>query len=316
MNRIWHEYFGAGIVEPFDDFRSTNIPTNRELLDRLAGYFVENGFRLKALHRIILNSRTYQLSSQSPGVSREIKPFERLLFVRYEPRKLPAEVLLDSISQATGVPHAFRGYPKGTRAMDLYIPDAPDYFLVTFGFPRRDVMADRSKTPTLGQALHLINGDSAMKKIEARENVLSGLLSEGLSDADIIGRLYERAFSRLPSERESRGADGVCPVRARGGTHPPAAPSKASSGLFLIRRSFSSTIRLCGICSIPGITACSRRNFLKIGTLAFGGLNLPDLSGGRGRQERNLLHCPVPERRCQPARFLRSQARGARGYSG
>ena len=160
VNRIWHEYFDVGIVEPFDDFRSTNPPSNRQLLDRLAAYFADSGFRLKALHRIILNSRVYQLSSQDPFRKDPPGPLERLLFARYQPRKLTAEVLLDSIVDVTEVPHHFKGYTQGTRAMDLYIPDIPDYFLVTFGEPRRDVLADRIKTPTLSQALHLMNGET------------------------------------------------------------------------------------------------------------------------------------------------------------
>src|SRR5207302_9123403 len=134
VNRVWHEYFNTGIVEPFDDFRSTNMPTNRQLLDRLARHFIDAGYRLKELHRIILNSRTYQVSCEPyPGAS---EPMQRLLFARYFARKLPAEVLLDSVSQVTGVAHKFRGYPEGTSAKDIYIPDNPEYFLVTFSFPR------------------------------------------------------------------------------------------------------------------------------------------------------------------------------------
>ena len=156
----------VGLVEPFDDFRSTNPPTNRQLLDRLAEYFVDSGFRLKALHRIILNSRAYQLSSISETATQSAEP-ERLLFARYQPRRLSAEVLLDAISQVTGVAHTFQNYPKGTRAMDVDVPDNPDYFLVAFGLPRRDVLADRSKSPTMGQALHMMNGETVMRKVRA-----------------------------------------------------------------------------------------------------------------------------------------------------
>lgn len=201
VNRIWHEYFDAGVVEPFDDFRSTNPPTNRELLDALARSFAENGFRFKSLHRIILNSRTYQLSSVDSDPSRNPGGLERLLFARYTPRKLSAEVLLDAISQVTNVPHPFPNYPKGTRALDVYAPDSPDYFLVAFGFPRRDVLADRTKSPTLSQALHLMNGDSIMTKVESPGNVLANLLSNNDSTT-IITLLYERAYSRQPTSTE------------------------------------------------------------------------------------------------------------------
>lgn len=200
VNRIWHEYFDAGIVEPFDDFRSTNPPTNRELLDSLAKFFTDGGFRLKPLHRIILNSRAYQLSSADLDGTRNPGNLERLLFARYTPRKLSAEVLLDAVSQMTSVPHSFPNYPKGTRAMDVYAPDNPDYFLVTFGFPRRDVLADRSKSPTLSQALHLMNGNSLMAKVRAADNILVTLLS--LPDNESVTKLYERAYSRPPSTEE------------------------------------------------------------------------------------------------------------------
>ncbi len=201
VNRIWHEYFQTGIVEPFDDFRSTNPPSNRELLDRLAAFFIDSGFHLKALHRLILNSRTYQLSSRPVTPANEEK-LERLLFARYEVRKLPAEAHLDAISQVTGVAHPFRNYPEGTRAMDVDAADAPDYFLVAFGFPRRDIICERAKSPTLGQALHMINGDTVLKKVQAPDNDLSRWLAEGWPDNRIVEVIYERAYARPPSERE------------------------------------------------------------------------------------------------------------------
>ncbi len=200
VNRIWHEYFNTGIVEPFDDFRSTNMPTNRELLDRLAQYFVDSGYSLKRLHRIILTSRTYQASSQP--VSERESSVERLLFARYFPRKLPAEVLLDSISQVTDVANQFRGYPAGTSAKDLYAPDNPDYFLSTFGFPRRDILSGRSESPTLGQALQMMNGETIQERLESEKNILTSLLNSGLSDTEMIAALYERAYSRLPGDSE------------------------------------------------------------------------------------------------------------------
>jgi hypothetical protein len=201
VNRIWHEYFQAGLVEPFDDFRSTNPATNKELLDRLAAFFVDSGFHFTALHRLILNSRTYQLSSRSAGPAANPE-LDRLLFARYEVRKLPAEVLLDSISQVTGVAHPFSNYPAGTRAMDLYVPDAPDYFLVAFGLPRRDIICERSKTPTLSQALHMINGDTVRKKVDASDNVLGAWIKDGWSDDRIIAEIYLDSYARPASGSE------------------------------------------------------------------------------------------------------------------
>jgi hypothetical protein len=200
VNRIWHEYFRTGIVEPFDDLRVSNPPTNPRLLDSLARQFAESGYRLKALHRAILNSSTYQLSSRAVAGSNTPEPLERLLFARYQPRKLPAEVLLDSVSQVTGVPHTFANHPKGTRAMDVYQPDGPDYFLVTFGFPRRDILCERAAAPTLGQALHLMNGKTIQSKVEDTANILSSW--EALADSEVPRALYERAFSRQPNDAE------------------------------------------------------------------------------------------------------------------
>jgi len=200
VNRIWHEYFNTGIVEPFDDFRSTNVPTNRELLDRLAQHFMEHEYRLKPLHKAILNSRTYQASCENSPESSEA--VQRLLFARYFQRKLPAEVLLDSISQVTGVPAKFRGYPEGTSAKDLYPPDNPDYFLVTFGFPRRDILSGRSQSPTLSQALHMMNGETVRENVESNSNILTELLKDHLSDAETISALCERAYSRVPQDSE------------------------------------------------------------------------------------------------------------------
>ena len=204
-NRIWHEYFNTGIVEPFDDFRSTNMPTNRELLDSLARYFIDSGYHLKELHRIILKSRAYQASCEPPSGGSE--SVQQLLFARYFPRKLPAEVLLDSISQVTDLANKFRGYPEGTLAKDLYAPDNPEYFLVTFGFPRRDILSSRSQSPTLSQALHMMNGETIREKIESSQNVLAELLKNDPSGAGAVSALYERAYSRLPREAESRVLD-------------------------------------------------------------------------------------------------------------
>jgi hypothetical protein len=148
----------------------------------------------------------YQLSSVEPSRSRDPGRLERLLFARYTPRKLSAEVLLDAVSQVTGVAHTFRNYPKGTRAIDVDVPDGPDYFLVTFGLPRRDVLADRSKTPTLSQALHLMNGDSIAQKLRAENNVLAELLSGARTDEAAVSELFERAYARPASPVEMKRA--------------------------------------------------------------------------------------------------------------
>jgi hypothetical protein len=98
------------------------------------------------------------------------------------------------------VPHTFSGYPKGTRAMDVYQPDQPDYFLVTFGFPRRDILCERTATPTLGQVLHLMNGKTIQLKVEDKDNILASWVT--LSDTEVARALYERAYARRPNDAE------------------------------------------------------------------------------------------------------------------
>ena len=202
VNRIWAEYFGAGIVEPADDFRSTNMASHPALLDRLAAEFIAGGFRLKPIHRLILNSSTYQLSSRAPGRDNGADPLEKALLARYEPRKLPAEVLLDSLGQVTGVPQPFGNYPEGTTAKDLVASIGSTYFLTTFGHPRRDIMETRSQAPSLAQALHLMNADSVREKIESPKNVLAELLERTIDDRAILEALYLRAYARTPAAKE------------------------------------------------------------------------------------------------------------------
>ena len=207
VNRVWYEYFRRGIVEPFDDFRSTNRPSHPALLDDLAAFFIDSGFRFKALHRLILNSKTYQLAAHAPDRPGGENPLEDALFARYLPRKLPAEVLLDAISQVTGVPEEFRNYPPGTSPKELIASIGATHFLTTFGHPRRDIMEARSNAPSLAQALQMMNGDVLANRIRSDGFVLEQLLRTGLGDRDIVDALYGRALARLPDESERRAVD-------------------------------------------------------------------------------------------------------------
>ena len=202
VNRVWAEYFAAGIVEPADDFRSTNMPTHPELLDKLAAHFIDNGFRFKALHRAILNSKTYQLASHTEDRPGGTDPLERLLLARYEPRKLPAEVLLDSVVQVTGVPQSFGNYPAGTSPKELIASIGATYFLTTFGFPRRDIMERRSESPSLAQALHLMNSDSVKEKVENKDNSLAFWLARHSDDRPVLDSLYLAAYSRPATDAQ------------------------------------------------------------------------------------------------------------------
>jgi hypothetical protein len=161
-NRLWKHFFGRGLVEPEDDLRSTNPATNEPLLDYLAGQLVAQRFDLKAVMREILESHVYQLSSVPNASNAE----DEQNFSHYLPRRLPAEVLLDAISDATSVGESYPGYPPGTRAVQLWDNRLPSYFLEIFGRPERTSPCEcgRSSEPTMAQALHLMNAP----EIEAR----------------------------------------------------------------------------------------------------------------------------------------------------
>ena len=197
-NRVWYEYFGRGIVEPFDDFRSTNRATHPQLLDELARRFIASGYRFTTLHRLILNSKTYQLSAHSADRVGGEDPLEEILFARYVPRKLPAEVLLDAISQVTDKPEEFPNYPAGTTPKELIASIGATYFLTTFGHPRRDVMGARENTPSLAQALQMMNGDVLKERLSEDDNILGALIGRGLTDREIVDRLYLRAYAAPP----------------------------------------------------------------------------------------------------------------------
>lgn len=201
VNRVWAEYFTRGIVEPPDDFRSTNRPTHPELLDKLAEHFVAGGFRFKALHRVILNSRTYQLAAHTADRPGGADPMETVLFARYEPRKLSAEVLLDAVTQVTGVAPEFSGYPAGTSPKELIAGIGRPAFLETFGFPQRDIMGPRNEAPSMAQSLHLMNNDALRNRIEKPENALAALLANP-DDSAAVDSLYQSAYSRSPTPKQ------------------------------------------------------------------------------------------------------------------
>ena len=205
VNRVWAEYFTIGIVDPPDDFRSTNMPSHPALLDRLAAHFIDSGFRFKPLHRLILNSTAYRLAAHTPERPGGSDPLEKPLFARYQPRKLPAESLMDAVTQLTGVPFDFGNYPVGTSPKNLIASIGATQFLTTFGFPRRDIMERRSESPSLSQALHLMNSDGMYKMLQNESNVLGELLTREPEDRPAVSALYLRAYSRPPSDKQWSG---------------------------------------------------------------------------------------------------------------
>lgn len=203
VNRVWGNFMGRGLTDPIDDVRATNPASNEELFDALVKDFTKD-FDVKRLMRTIMNSGTYQLSSE-PSASNQS---DNKYYSHYLIKRLPAEVLLDSMSKVTGVPTAFDGYPMGTRALQLPDVVIKSEFLNVFGRPKRVICdaGERSSEPSIAQALHVINGDTLNKKLLAKDSYVALFQKLGLSDARMIEQVYLSAFSRLPSEDEKKKA--------------------------------------------------------------------------------------------------------------
>jgi len=211
VNRVWSWFFGRGLVEPVDDFRSTNPSTHPELLEKLAADFREHGHDLRRLMRLIVTSRTYQLS----GLPNETNKDDQLNYSHAIPRPLDAEVLLDAISDVTGVPEVFSTSvsdppaanagqaPLGTRAINLHEADVYySRFLELYGRPNRLTVPARSTKANLGQALDMLAGPAYNEKLMAKGSRLGRLLESGAPDGKIVEELYLAALGRLPTREE------------------------------------------------------------------------------------------------------------------
>jgi hypothetical protein len=198
VNRIWRHFLGTGLVEPVDDLRASNPPSNPELWRALNQEFVSKKYDLRHLMRVILNSRTYQLSAATTPANAKDQRF----FSHYYARRLPAEVLLDAIAQATEVPDRFPGYPEGTRAGQLPDPTLKSYFLTVFGRSERVTACacERSGEVTLPQVLHLQNGETVVQKIASSQGRLARLMKK--TDDEVRDELFLATRSRLPTMAE------------------------------------------------------------------------------------------------------------------
>ncbi len=200
VNRVWANFMGPGLVEPVDDMRLTNPPSNPELLEALSSYLVEQGFDLKALMRLILQSSTYQRTSQPLPENAADERF----YSHYYPRRLMAEVLLDAMSQVTGVPTQLGDYPLGWRALQLPDSNVESYFLKTFGRPDRVITCEceRTSDPSMVQVLHLANGRSLNEKLQAAGNRLEQQLAAGWPPERLVEEAYLAALARRPTAEE------------------------------------------------------------------------------------------------------------------
>ncbi|MEC9111938.1 MAG: DUF1549 domain-containing protein [Verrucomicrobiota bacterium] len=209
VNRYWKHFFNRAIVEPEDDMRVTNPPTNPELLQDLSNQFISTGYDIKDLIRTICNSTTYQLSA----IPNEHNAGDRQNYSRYYPKRLPAEVLLDSIDRMTGSPTSFAGQLPGTRAVAL--PDdsynSSSYFLTVFGRPEMDSACEceRAQGASLAQTLHLLNSKNIQDKLSGAGGNAQKLTSQKERvNEDKITELYKLAFSRNPKDDEMKTAIG------------------------------------------------------------------------------------------------------------
>lgn len=215
-NFIWYHLMGSGLVEPIDDFRLTNPASNPALLEALSQRLIESQFDLRTLVREIVNSRTYQLSSEC----NETNADDSTSYSHSAIRRLPAEVILDLQSDILDLPALFGGFEPGLRAVQ--IPgvqrvrpkdddvQSGDRFLKTFGKPDR-IMAcecERSNETTLKQALALL-GSGLNQRLANPDNWLARISASSASDSDLVDQLYWRTLSRPPSEAEMRAASDM-----------------------------------------------------------------------------------------------------------
>lgn len=198
-NRVFAHFMGSGIVEPVDDVRVSNPASNPELLSELGRRLVEYQFDLKRLVRDICTSHAYQRSTQT----NETNQHDTRNYAYASVRRIPAEMLLDCISQATDTKDKFRGLPLGARAVQIADGSTSDYFLTTFGrSPRTTVcQCEASTDPSLSQALHLLNGHATQGKIR-QGNLISAWLEQQLTIPQIIQKIYVRCLSRQPTDEE------------------------------------------------------------------------------------------------------------------
>jgi hypothetical protein len=203
-NIVWAHFFGRGIVHDVDDVRVSNPPVNAPLLDALAQHFTEYKYDFKRLVRDICTSRTYQLST----LANESNAFDERNFSHATLRRIRAEILLDVISQVTETKDKFTGLPLGARAVQIADGTTATYFLTTFGRATRETVCscEVKMEPNLGQALHLMNGESAHAKVRDGA-VVKRLLDEGKTPRQVVSELYLRCLNRPPTGDEAKAID-------------------------------------------------------------------------------------------------------------
>ena len=201
-NRMWGHFLGRGLVDPVDDMRETNPPSNPELLDALAKDFVEHKFDVKHLIRTICNSRTYQLSSEP----NEYNKHDRQNHARFYGKRMIAEVMLDAVDQVCGSRTQFSKMSKQARAVDLPHEGFGSYFLDVFDRPPRSSPCEcaRSNGASLSQVLHLTNSPEIEDKIGSEQGRVAKMMKDKVAVEKAIDDIYLAAFARLPSADEKQ----------------------------------------------------------------------------------------------------------------
>jgi hypothetical protein len=201
VNRFWSYFFGRGIIDPVDDIRAGNPPSNPELLQALTDRFVQENFDLRKIMRTMVTSRTYQLSILPNRWNED----DTMNFSHQSPRRLSAEQMLDSVAVATGYRASFQDLPVGTRAVQ--VPDGNvigNDFLMLFGRPKRQSACEceRSSNVTLSHALNLINGKTIGECVSNSGNRFTKLVETEKDDQKVIEEVYLSCLNRPPTEKE------------------------------------------------------------------------------------------------------------------
>jgi len=199
VNRLWKHFFAVGLVEPVDDLRASNPPTNAALWKVLNDEFRNHQYDLRHIIRLILNSRAWQLDASTTPENENDQKY----FSHYNAKRLPAEVLLDAIAAAIDVPNRFPGYPVGLRATQIADPGIDSYFLTLFGRSDRVTACacERKGEVTLPQLLHMSNDEELVAKIRSPEGRLASLL-QNPDPNRITQDVFRATLSRVPSEAE------------------------------------------------------------------------------------------------------------------
>lgn len=200
VNRVWAELMGRGIVDPVDDLRASNPPSNGPLLDALAEHFRKEKFDHKKLLRTIMTSHVYALASEpNPDNVGDLRNFSR-----HYRQRLRAEVLLDAVSDVTGVLDKFQGAPPGTRAMGLWTVRTESFFLDAFSRPdpNQDPPCERAPETSVVQALHLMNAPALNQKVTSDQGRAASLANGKKTPDEIARELYLLTYARLPEEAE------------------------------------------------------------------------------------------------------------------